>query len=264
MCSVFPASIWMACGRTSITDWRASTAPDGLPGRFRTKDVPQTPQTPRLNRAKGVFFSPSRRIRSATPSSILPQTERVASGVTSRAEMPVPPVVTTSRAFRASSTIAFWIPPWSSATTLVSVIAKWCSCRVRATAGPDRSLRSPRAQESLTVRTAARKVSGVEEDILFLLTLATAVTPGLVQQSQPFHEQALGIQCGGLLLGFAVEVDLEVAPCPTQDFEHCGIARQRTVNSVSHLPLTEVHLTFVVVFSKREQAALASHFERLH
>src|SRR5437660_2238033 len=251
----------MACGRRSITDWRASTAPEGLPGRFRTKDVPHTPHTPRLSRAKGVFFSPSRRIRSATPSSILPQTERVASGVTSRAEIPVPPVVTTSRAFRASSTIAFWIPPWSSATTLVSMIAKWCSCRVRPTAGPDRSLRSPLAQESLTVRTAARKVSGVEEDIFFLLTLATTVTPRLVQQSQPFHKQALRIQCGGLLLGFAFEVDLEVTARPAQDFEHRSIARQRTINGVRHLTLTEVHLTFVVVFTKREQAALASHFE---
>src|SRR5216684_8309619 len=224
MCSVFPASIWMACGRTSITDWRASTAPDGLPGRFRTKDVPQTPQTPRLNRAKGVFFSPSRRIRSATPSSILPQTERVASGVTSRAEMPVPPVVTTSRAFRASSTIAFWIPPWSSATTLVSMMAKWCSCRVRATAGPDTSLRSPRAQESLTVRTAARKVSGVEEDIFFLLALAATVPPRFIQQTQAFHQQALRVQRGGLLLGLAFEVDLKISARPAQHLKDRGVA----------------------------------------
>src|SRR6266567_2690997 len=110
-CSVFPAKIWIACGNTSITVCNDSTAPDGLPGRFSTRDVPHTPHSPRLNNANGVFFSPSRRILSDTPSSILPQTERVASGVTSRAEIPVPPVVTTRRALRARSTIAFWMAP---------------------------------------------------------------------------------------------------------------------------------------------------------
>jgi len=41
----------------------------------------------------------------------LPHTVRVASGVTSRAEIPVPPVVTTRRALRANSTMAFRIAP---------------------------------------------------------------------------------------------------------------------------------------------------------
>src|ERR1043165_4287831 len=124
MCSVFPARIWMACGKTSITACNDSTAPAGLPGRFSMTEVPQTPHKPRLNTANGVFFSPSRRIRSEIPSSIRPQTERVASGVTSRAEMPVPPVLTTNRAFRARSRSAFWIAPWSSAPPRDSTTVK--------------------------------------------------------------------------------------------------------------------------------------------
>src|SRR5207302_269203 len=47
-CSVFPASNWMACGISSITACNESAAPAGLPGRFSTTDVPQTPHTPRL------------------------------------------------------------------------------------------------------------------------------------------------------------------------------------------------------------------------
>src|SRR5437868_2286113 len=56
MCSVLPESIWMACGSTSITACSDSTAPVGLPGRFNTTDVPQTPHKPRLNTAKNIFF----------------------------------------------------------------------------------------------------------------------------------------------------------------------------------------------------------------
>src|SRR5438128_11204400 len=111
------------------------------------------------------------------------------------------------------------MPAWSSATTLVSMIEKWCSCRVRATAGPERSLRSPRAQESLTVRTAARKVSGVEEDIFFLFVFVcffvlAAVAPRLIEQAQSLHEQSLCIQRGGLLLGLTFKVNLEVSARP--------------------------------------------------
>src|SRR5579863_2457668 len=94
--------------------------------------------------------------------------------------------------------------------------------RSSATAGPDRSARSPRAQESLTVMTAAVNNSGVEEDIIILFFLAglTGVPLRLVQQAQAFHQQTLRVQSGGLPGGFAFKVDLKAAIGPTQDLEH--------------------------------------------
>ena len=52
-CPVFPASRSMAWGRMSITDVSESTAPLGWPGRFRIRDRPRTPHTPRLRIANG-------------------------------------------------------------------------------------------------------------------------------------------------------------------------------------------------------------------
>src|SRR5437667_6586186 len=78
-----------------------------------------------------------------------------------------------------------------------------------ATAGPETSERLPWAQESLTVRTAAVSASGIEEDIFFLRSAAALVTLGFIEHAQAFHEQALSIQCGGLLRSFAFEVDLK-------------------------------------------------------
>src|SRR5450432_4417966 len=113
-------------------------------------------------------------------------------------------------------------------------MANWCSCKVRATAGPEVSLRSPRAQESLTVSTAARKVSGVEEDIFFLFTLrlrlAAFVAPRLIEQPQAFHKQALRVQRGGLLLGLAFEVNLKISAGPAQNFKHRRVSSERSVN----------------------------------
>src|SRR5207249_7874355 len=80
-----------------------------------------------------------------------------------------------------------------------------------ATAGPETSERLPWAQESLTVRTAAVSASGIEEDIFFLRSAAALVTLGFVEHAQAFHEQALSIQCGGLLRSFAFEVDLKIS-----------------------------------------------------
>src|SRR5205807_863948 len=49
---------------------------------------------------------------------------------------------------------------------------KLCFWRHSATAGPDRSERSPWAEESLTVSTTAVRASGVEEDIFRLRGIA--------------------------------------------------------------------------------------------
>ena len=81
----------MAWGINFATASRDSTAPAGLPGRLRIRAFPRTPQTPRLKAANRVFLRPSARMRSDTPSIRRSQTARVASGVTSRAAMPVPP-----------------------------------------------------------------------------------------------------------------------------------------------------------------------------
>src|SRR5678815_1141855 len=102
-----------------------------------------------------------------------------------------------------------------------------------ATAGPERSCFSPRAQESLTVSTAAVNGSTVEEDIFFGIPFGL---PGIalrfIEQAQPFHQQALGIQLGALFGGLPVEVHLEVAVGPAQDFENGLVADERTVNGV--------------------------------
>src|SRR4029079_1526386 len=121
--------------------------------------------------------------------------------------------------------------------------------------------RSPRAEESLTVRTAAVRISGVEEDIFLFFLGASVIAFGLVEHAQAFHQQALSIQRGGLLAGLAFEVDLEISAGPAQHFEDRGIAAQPAVYRVSDLAFLEVHFTAVAVQSESQRAALASHFQ---
>src|SRR5271154_6896404 len=95
---------------------------------------------------------------------------------------------------------------------------KFLFLRTSPTAGPERSARSPRAQESLTVTTAAVRPSGVEEDIFFfLLGRFSAVALRFVELAQAFHQQALRIQLGALLRRLAFEVDFKVSVRPAQD-----------------------------------------------
>src|ERR1700722_14171469 len=142
---------------------------------------------------------------------------------------------------------------WSSATISVATTSKLRFLRISATAGPERSARWPRAEESLTVRTAAVcasevRTSGVEEDIfLFFPGVPVFIAFGFVQHAQTFHQQALSVQSGGLLAGLAFEVDLEVSAGPAQHLENRGIASERTVDSVRDLAFLEVHLAFVAV-----------------
>ena len=104
-CSVLPESRSSACGIRCKTDFNDASAPAGLPGRLSASELPMVPQSPRERAAKGVCFNPSARIISTTPSRRRSHTLAVASGVTSRVEIPVPPVVTTNRAW--SSTLWF-------------------------------------------------------------------------------------------------------------------------------------------------------------
>src|SRR5215469_15799566 len=108
----------------------------------------------------------------------------------------------------------------------------WCRSSAFATAGPDASGFSPREQESLTVRTAAR-TSGVEEDIF---ALSCGVALRFVQQPQPFHEQTLGVQGRGLLGRLSFEIDLEISFRPAQHLEHGLITGDRSIGRMTHLP----------------------------
>src|SRR5205814_6597562 len=132
---------------------------------------------------------------------------------------------------------------------------KWCCSSTCTTAGPDASLRSPRAQESLIVSTAARKVSGIEEDIFFFLGLAATIASRFIQPAKTFHEQSLSVECGGLLLNLAFEVDLKIAAGPAQDLENRRITFQGAVGCVRDLALAEIHLALFAFIAKRKQAA---------
>lgn len=162
-CSVLPSSRSTACGRISSTACSEFTAPAGLPGRFRTSDVPNVPQSPRLRVANGVWRRPSARINSGTPSSKRSQTARVASGVTSRSAIPVPPVVTTSLAASAALRIASSMTSCSSGTITCSTVSHPAPSNVRVTAGPERSSRKPFEHASLTVITPALRDGEVVE-----------------------------------------------------------------------------------------------------
>src|SRR5208282_4338509 len=150
----------------------------------------------------------------------------------------------------------------SSCTICVATTRKPSFFKTSATAGPETSTRSPRAQESLTVTTAAVLTAGpgfpcdeasiVEEDIFFLFPpstaaartraatagrstrcgagvfrarrLAAAIALRFVEQAQALHQQALGVELGGFLIGLAFEVEFEVAASPAQNFEDGFIA----------------------------------------
>src|ERR1700687_2994831 len=119
----------------------------------------------------------------------------------------------------------------SSATISVATTEKFLCSRIAATAGPERFFRSPRADESLTVRTAAvdllllaAEPSGVEEDIFLFFLGVSVIALGLVEHAQAFHQQALGVQRGGLLAGLAFKIDLETASGPAQHLEHGLVA----------------------------------------
>src|ERR1051326_2148471 len=154
LCSVFPQSSSTACGSKSKTARSDSTAPFGLPGKLRISARPHTPHTARLNAASGVCFAPSARMRSGIPSTIREQTARVASGVTSRSAMPVPPVVTTrSHSFAKRRNSSAILVSLSGTTSVFTTSNRPASSL--ATAGPERSSRLRAAEESLTVNTAA-------------------------------------------------------------------------------------------------------------
>jgi len=154
-CSVLPPSKSRAWRRIPRTASNESIAAAGLPGRLSRSVVPRTPQIPRLKAAKGVFLAPSRRIRSGMPGIRRCATAKVASGVTSRTAIPVPPTVTTSRAVSAHAKSSFSISSCSSGAITVLTIWNPADSSLSQTAGPEVSFRLPWEDESLMVSTAA-------------------------------------------------------------------------------------------------------------
>ena len=154
-----PRSVVTACGRTGATASRPSTAPRGEPGRLTMSVRPRTPATWRESIAAGSAARPAARIASASPGTSRSTTSRVASGVTSRGERPVPPVVRTRSApLSASSRSAAASASRSSGRQDEATISTGARRRrtAAATAGPERSSRSPRNERSETVTTATR------------------------------------------------------------------------------------------------------------
>jgi hypothetical protein len=108
----------------------------------------------------GFSAAPRRRSSSAMPGTSRVMTRAVPSGVWSRSETPVPPVVTSSltpatiSAVRARSTLSA-----PSGTTTASAQSNPASRSAATAIGPLASSRSPAAERSETVRTAARMVT---------------------------------------------------------------------------------------------------------
>src|SRR5947207_15085433 len=124
--------------------------------------------------------------------------------------------------------------------------------RASATAGPERSDRSPRADESLTVSTAAVRLSAVEEDIFFFPHSPAALAFGFVEHAEPFHQQPLSVERSGMLRSLSFKVDLKIPAGPAQDFKNSRVAGQRSIRRVRYLTLAEVHFAFFVIIGQRQ------------
>ena len=153
-------SVSTACARIGLTAARHSRTPFTLPGKLIINVPPRIPETARESAAFGVILRLSMRIRSAIPGTFLSITARVASGVTSRGDSPVPPEVTTSTnpsslARRRRDSIS----ARSSGKTSIRGTSNPDSTRIRFASGPERSSRLPAAAESLMVRTKALPIA---------------------------------------------------------------------------------------------------------
>mmetsp|Transcript_24734 Transcript_24734/g.78998 ORF Transcript_24734/g.78998 Transcript_24734/m.78998 type:complete len:204 (+) Transcript_24734:410-1021(+) len=120
----------------------------------------RTPATARESIASGSAREVSRRIASGMPRTSRCTTSRVASGVTSRGDRPVPPVESTRLHWSASCTSARLISSASSGTSArLTGAASLTDCTLSAKpttqssiSGPDSSWYIPAAARSLTVR----------------------------------------------------------------------------------------------------------------
>src|SRR5438270_1772723 len=95
------------------------------------------------------------------------------------------------------------------------------------------------------------------------LCLHFGVAVGFVEQAQALHQQALGRAGDGGLAGGFGEVDLEAATGPSHGLVDGLVALGFSINGVVDLALTEEHVALLAIVRDGEQAALASHLERL-
>src|SRR5712692_4592980 len=235
-----------------------STAPRGLPGRLMSRVFSCTPATARESTARGVFLRPTSRMSSAKPGSSLVQTAEVASGVTSRGPMPVPPVVrikssspASARVTRRERSVAS-----SSGVTWRDNTCQPYSEQRAATTTPDISWRSFWATESLTVMMAARITgrSGLS---------GRGIARGFVHQAQRFHQETLRGALDADLFGVGVEVDLEFALVPLNHAADGLFAYLGAVRGVFADAAGEIHLALLGALPHGEPAGFLPHLERL-
>ena len=140
MCYPWPSAaiMCMACFRAQMTADRFSRAAFSEPDRLMIRLRPRIPATARDNMARGVIFSPSIHMATGMARISRSSTARVASGVTSRGERPVPPAVMIRSMCRwsAQSRSAALICACSSGTMAVCVTEKPASSSMARTAGP--------------------------------------------------------------------------------------------------------------------------------
>ena len=137
-----------------------STAALGLPGKLTIKVAPRIPAVARESIAWGVNCKLAARMASASPGASRSTTACVASGVTSRRLKPVPPVVKRISSSPESAQPARTSFNLARSSGKISCLVRIhsCSAITFASAGPDASGRSPRAERSETVRIPNRKL----------------------------------------------------------------------------------------------------------
>src|SRR5208337_2785642 len=236
-----------------------STAPFGLPGKFTMSVRCRDTTRPRDNSAVGVFSTPLRRISSAKPGMLCCATSSVASGVLSRGPSPVPPVVNSRSTRFESASSRNWLRtlPGSSEHRSVAFTSQPNSRQRCTRAGPERSMRSPRATESLIVSMATRMAGLLAFD---------GVAIGFVQHAHGFHEEAGGAarRRRGSRCASGVKVNLELALGPQNHLEDRIVALKRADLRVAALPVGKIQFRLVLALAHHQAAGFLAYFQRLH
>ena len=149
----------MPCSNGSRINPRLSRTALGLPGRLTINVFFRITDTPRPSMARLVSSMERYRIYSAIPGAFRSATAMVASGVWSRMENPVPPLVTTRSSCRPSARRISCCFKTSGSSGSKRTSSTWypaCSS-ISFAAGPLSSFRFPAAPLSLNTITAAEK-----------------------------------------------------------------------------------------------------------
>jgi len=159
-CPCFVSASWSKiCSNTGPTIARASVTPPVDPGALTMRAAAESreviPTKPRESPAVGDVRAPRSLICSANPPRRATSNGAVASGVRSRGEIPVPPVVKTNRhpSFKAQSRASRTDSTPSGTTATGSKLSQWYpnSVSIETARGPDWSITSPAVHRSETV-----------------------------------------------------------------------------------------------------------------